>query len=84
MTSDARLWGARFRTPPDPDMMRLSRADGSYFRLAPYDIVSSQAHARELLRAGILTAAENDAIVAALDAFAAAFKAVTLAPSEAD
>jgi argininosuccinate lyase len=84
MTSEARLWGARFRTPPDPDMMRLSRADGSYFRLAPYDIVSSQAHARELLRAGILTSAENDAIVAELDAIAAAFKAGTLKPSDTD
>ena len=57
MSSEPRLWGARFRTPPDPALMRLSRAEGSYFRLAPYDIVSSQAHARELQRAGILTAA---------------------------
>ena len=51
--------GARaFAAPPDPALMRLSRAESSYFRLAPYDIVASQAHARELLRAGILTAAE--------------------------
>ena len=33
MNSDKRLWGARFRTPPDPAMMRLSRAEGSCFRL---------------------------------------------------
>ena len=40
MSSDKRLWGARFRTPPDPALLRLSRAESSYFRLTPYDIVS--------------------------------------------
>ena len=52
MSSDKRLWGVRFRTPPDPAMMRLSWAEGSYFRLAPYDIVSLQTHARAEQQAG--------------------------------
>ena len=84
MSGDKRLWGARFRTPPDPALMRLSRADAGYFRLVPYDIVSSQAHARELLRAGILTAAECDTIVADLGAIAAAFASGAIAPSVGD
>jgi len=84
MSSDPRLWGARFRAPPDPALMRLSRAEASYFRLAPYDIVSSQAHARELLRAGILTAAETATIVAELETIATDFRSGTLAPSEGD
>ncbi len=84
MTADTRLWGARFRSPPDPALMRLSRADASYFRLAPFDILSSQAHARELQRAGILTDAETAAIVAELAAMAAAFGAGALQPSEHD
>ena len=84
MSTGGRLWGARFRTPPDPALLRLSRAEPAYFRLAPYDIVSSQAHARELLRAGILSPAECAAIDAALAAIAAEFKAGMLHPSAGD
>jgi argininosuccinate lyase len=84
LSTDKRLWGARFRAPPDPALLRLSRAESSYFRLAAYDIVSSQAHAHELQRAGILTAAETAAIVAALDAMRAAHAAGTLSPSPQD
>ena len=84
LSNDKRLWGARFRSPPDPALMRLSRAEASYFRLAPYDIVSSQAHARELQRAGILDASETAAIVTELDAMRAAHAAGTLIPSPQD
>src|SRR5207245_2259479 len=76
------LWGARFRAPPDVALTRLSRSDSSYFRLAPYDIVSSQAHARELQRAGILTAAETETISTELEVMKTAFKAGALLPSE--
>jgi argininosuccinate lyase len=75
-----KLWGARFRSPPDPALMNLSRADPTYFRLAPYDIVSSLAHARELERAGILTAGERATIDAALATIAGEFGAGTLHP----
>src|SRR5205807_955511 len=78
------LWGARFRAPPDVALTRLSRSDSSYFRLAPYDIVSSQAHARELQRAGILTAAETETITTELEVMKTAFKAGALLPSEQD
>jgi argininosuccinate lyase len=84
LNNDKLLWGARFRSPPDPSLMRLSRAESSYFRLASYDIVSSQAHARELQRAGILDAAETAAIVNELDAIRAAHAVGTLCPSALD
>ena len=84
MSGDGRLWGARFRLPPDPALLRLSRSESSYFRLAPYDIVASQAHARELLRAGILTVAETDTIIGALAAIAADIRDGKVAPSERD
>ena len=61
---DKRLWGARFRSPLDPALM--PRAEASYFRHASYDIETSKAHARELERAGILTAGERETIVAEL------------------
>jgi argininosuccinate lyase len=47
-----RLWGGRFRKPPDPRMMRLSSAASVHARLAPQDIAGGKAHAAELQRAG--------------------------------
>jgi argininosuccinate lyase len=82
--SDLRLWGARFRSGPDPDLMRLSRADASYYRLAPYDLIASEAHARELQRAHILTAEECETLIDALEKIRAAFQSGDLKPSEKD
>ncbi|MFC3676744.1 argininosuccinate lyase [Ferrovibrio xuzhouensis] len=79
-----RLWGARFRTPPDPALMALSRSPASHWRLIPYDIISSMAHARELERAGLLTATERGDICAMLQAILDDFTAGRIAPTEAD
>ena len=68
---NARLWGGRFRSPPDASLMALSRAAPSYFRLYPEDLAGSRAHARELLRAGILTSGECDTLLGAMDAIEA-------------
>ena len=78
------LWGARFRTAPDPALMKLSRADASYFRLAGVDMLASQAHARELRRAGLLTAQECDTLAAMLDAMRAEHAAGHLQPAAQD
>jgi argininosuccinate lyase len=51
--------------------MALSRAAPSYFRLYPEDLAGSRAHARELLRAGFLTSAECETLLAAMDAIEA-------------
>jgi argininosuccinate lyase len=64
--------------------MRLSRAPESYFRLVPEDLRSSIAHARELVRAGILTEDEGTRITATLTEIGEDFEAGTIAPSEAD
>ena len=82
--SDTKLWGARFRSPPDPALMRLSTSPPSHYRLTPYDLVSSQAHARELERAGLLTDAECATIIAALDAMRREFAAGALVPAAGD
>jgi len=81
---DTKLWGARFRSPPDPALMRLSSSPPSHYRLAPYDLVSSQAHARELERAGLLSNTECATIVAALDAMCREFAAGALIPAAGD
>ncbi len=78
------LWGGRFRSGPSPALMRLSRSDASHFRLVPYDIVASLAHGRELVRAGILSEAEDAEIADALTAIAAEIAAGTALPTERD
>ena len=84
MSQATLLWGGRFRKPPDPRMMRLSSAAGAHIRLAAQDIAGGKAHAAELARAGLLTAAETQAITAALDAIAQEVEAGTLAPGPGD
>jgi argininosuccinate lyase len=79
-----RLWGARFRSPPDPALMALSRSPTHHHRLIPYDITSSMSHARELERAKLLTAEECSAIVASLQDILADHAAGKIAPTEAD
>lgn len=80
----ARLWGARFRTSPSPELIALSRSESSYFRLVPYDLASSAAHARELVRADILTEAEGEEVCAALQNIGTEHKAGVIAPLPTD
>ena len=79
-----RLWGARFRSPPDPALMALSRSPAHHHRLIPYDIMSSMAHARELERAKLLTAEECRAIIASLQEILVDHTAGKIAPAEKD
>ncbi|MCU0819718.1 MAG: argininosuccinate lyase [Beijerinckiaceae bacterium] len=64
----ARLWGGRFRKPPDASLMRLSSAGAAHQRLIPQDIAGSLAHAAELERAGLLTPGERHVIGQTLQA----------------
>jgi argininosuccinate lyase len=62
-----RLWGGRFAGGPAEALARLSVSVQFDWRLAPYDLLASRAHARVLHRAGLLTDAELDRMLAALD-----------------
>src|SRR5690606_34550663 len=84
MTESVRLWGARFRSPPSPALVRLSRSPLNHFRLVPEDLRSSIAHARELERAAILTAEETTTIISALTSIGDDFQAGRIEPSEND
>ncbi|MFT4299520.1 MAG: argininosuccinate lyase [Aeromicrobium sp.] len=66
-----RLWGGRFDSGPSPELTELSRSTHFDWRLAPYDIEGSRAHARVLHRAGLLTDDDLAAMLAGLDALAA-------------
>lgn len=54
-SSDVRLWGARFADGPSEALARLSASVHFDWRLAPYDIAGSKAHARVLHKAGLLS-----------------------------
>jgi argininosuccinate lyase len=61
------LWGGRFESGPAEAMARLSLSTHFDWRLAPYDIAGSRAHARVLHAAGLLTDEELTGMQKALD-----------------
>ncbi|WP_327065751.1 argininosuccinate lyase [Kitasatospora sp. NBC_01302] len=65
--ADVRLWGARFADGPSEALAKLSASVHFDWRLAPYDIAGSKAHARVLHAAGLLTDDELAAMLAGLD-----------------
>ena len=75
---------ARFRKDPDPRFWRMNRSLPFDWQLAPYDILQSQAHARGLVRVGVLTEAEAEEIAAGLDRVQARIEAPGFAFEEAD
>ncbi len=58
---------SRFRKDPDPRFWALNRSIEFDWRLAPYDIDQSQAHARGLLEIGVLDEEELEQIDAGLE-----------------
>jgi argininosuccinate lyase len=62
-----RLWGGRFAGGPADALARLSMSVQFDWRLAPYDLLSSRAHARVLHHSGLLDDAELDRVLGALE-----------------
>src|SRR5215207_4080049 len=58
---------SRFSEPQDRVFQALNASIGFDWRLGPYDIAQSRAHARMLAAQGIIAADDGDALVAALD-----------------
>lgn len=67
-TNTGALWGGRFAAGPSPELAALSKSTHFDWRLAPYDLAGSKAHARVLHRAGLLTDADLDGLLGGLDA----------------
>ena len=57
-TQSGKLWGGRFAGGPSPELEALSRSTHFDWRLAPYDLAGSRAHARVLASAGLLDETE--------------------------
>ncbi|GAA1468742.1 argininosuccinate lyase [Microbacterium thalassium] len=83
-TNEGALWGARFATGPSPELAELSRSTHFDWDLALYDLAGSHAHAKALAAAGYLTADEEAAMHAGLDALADGIRDGSLRPSPGD
>jgi len=79
-----RLWGGRFESGPADALARLSVSVQFDWRLAPYDLLASRAHARVLHKAGLLTGDELGRMLAALDDLDAACRDGRFRPTAAD
>jgi argininosuccinate lyase len=83
-TEPLRLWGGRFEGGPAAALAALSVSVHFDWRLAPYDLMSSRAHARVLHRAGLLDDDELRLMVGALDDLDAACQSGAFVPTVAD
>lgn len=83
-TNEGALWGGRFAGGPSEALAALSKSTHFDWRLAPYDIAGSRAHARVLHTAGLLTADELAGMIDALDRLEADVRSGAYAPAESD
>jgi argininosuccinate lyase len=81
-----KLWGGRFQVQTDEQMEQLNASIGFDRRLYEADIRGSQAYARALANAGVLSEQECEQIVAGLAQILGEFRAGTFvfAPSDED
>jgi len=61
------LWGGRFAQGPEESVFALSRSVHFDWRLAPYDLRSSQAHLAILKKSGLILSKDAEAIANALN-----------------
>ena len=84
MTEHLALWGGRFSGSSADALTELSRSTHIDWRLAPYDLAGSHAHARALAGAGLLDDSELAAMLAALDTLGQRVASGELTPSPDD
>ncbi|WJY89667.1 argininosuccinate lyase [Corynebacterium confusum] len=65
-TNEGALWGGRFSGGPSEAMFALSVSTHFDWVLAPYDVLASQAHARVLHKAGLLSDADFETMISGL------------------
>ncbi len=83
-TERVALWGGRFASGPADVMAALSKSTDFDWRLAPYDIRGSKAHASVLHSAGLLSAEELERMRAALDELNARVESGDFVPALSD
>jgi argininosuccinate lyase len=83
-TNEGKLWGGRFAGGPSPELEALSRSTHFDWRLTPYDLAGSRAHAHALHRAGLLSDADLAELERGLDALGERYAAGDLHPEPSD
>src|SRR5690242_8771467 len=83
-TNTGKLWGGRFAGGPSPELEALSRSTHFDWRLAPYDLDGSRAHARALAVAGLLGDDELRDLLAGIDELDRRVAVGELLPAEHD
>jgi argininosuccinate lyase len=83
-TGSGKLWGGRFAGGPSPALEALSRSTHFDWRLTPYDLAGSRAHARALHAAGLPTDDELAGLAAGPDRLGERYRAGTPQPGPGD
>ncbi len=83
-TNEGKLWGGRFAGGPSPELDALSRSTHFDWRLTPYDLAGSRAHANALHRAGLLTDADHAELLRGLEVLGERYAAGDLRPDPTD
>ncbi len=83
-TNEGKLWGGRFAGGPSPELDALSRSTHFDWRLTPYDLAGSRAHANALHRSGLLTDADHAELLRGLGTLGERYAAGELRPDPSD
>ncbi|HYH34194.1 MAG TPA: argininosuccinate lyase [Nocardioides sp.] len=83
-TNEGTLWGGRFADGPSPELEALSRSTHFDWRLVPYDLAGSRAHAGALRAAGLLTDADHAELLRGLAALGERYADGSLRPGPGD
>ncbi|MDB4606921.1 argininosuccinate lyase [Pontimonas sp.] len=83
-TNAGALWGARFAHGPSEAMAALSRSTHFDWRLVPYDLAATRAHAAELHDKGFLSPDDFATVGGALEALSEEYESGSLVPADAD
>ncbi|RVW00497.1 argininosuccinate lyase [Rhodococcus spongiicola] len=83
-TVEGALWGGRFESGPAAAMAALSKSTHFDWALAPYDVRASQAHARVLHKAGLLSDADLASMLDGLARLADDVQSGAFVPAESD
>ncbi|MEV0948893.1 argininosuccinate lyase [Rhodococcus sp. NPDC049939] len=84
VTVEGALWGGRFESGPAAAMAALSKSTHFDWALAPYDVRASQAHARVLHKAGLLSDADLESMLDGLARLGGDVQSGAFVPAETD
>ena len=83
-TNEGKLWGGRFAGGPSPELEALSRSTHFDWRLTPYDLAGSRAHANALHVARLLTDSDHAELLRGLQVLGERYAAGELYPGPTD